>query len=344
MNAGARRRVLAVPDTFRGSATAQEVAAAIAAGAEAADWDATQLPLADGGEGTLEVFGEANRESAVTGPHGRPVRAAWLLRPDGVAVVETARAAGLLLAGGAIGNDPVAATTRGAGELVAQAIEAGASRVVVTLGGSATTDGGLGAVDVLERYRPLGGPGAQVEVLVACDVTTRFEDAARVFGPQKGATPEQVAQLGDRLRLLVEQYRDRFGVDVSTIPGGGAAGGLGGGLAALGARLVPGFALVAEHVDLEAAMVRADVVVTGEGALDVGSFDGKVVGGVVQVARRHNRPVLVVAGRVDAAVRGRVLAEDLTERFGAEASWSRTAACVTEVVSRYLIGLDAASA
>jgi glycerate 2-kinase len=330
------RRLLAAPDKFRGSASAPEVAGAVAAAAQDAGWSCVRLPLADGGEGTLDAFGGGNRTLRVTGPHGRPVDAAWRMGDDGVAVVEMALASGLVLAGGAEANDPVGATTRGTGELIAAALEEGARKVIVSLGGSATTDGGLGAVEPLVTHAPFDGRDGRPEVLVACDVRTPFTEAAVVFGPQKGATPEQIAAMTERLRHVAEAYREGFGVDVTGIEGGGAAGGLGGGLAALGARLVPGFPLVAEHTGLEAAIQAADAVVTGEGKLDAESFNGKVVGGVVEIAGRHGVPVLVVAGVVDAEVRDRVANVSLLERFGDEASWGDPLGCVERATSEWL--------
>src|SRR5262245_729700 len=162
---------LAVPDKFRGSLTASQAARALALGAGG---ECRELPLADGGEGTLEVLGGPNRSTRVTGPLGDPVDAEWRL-DGGIAVIETARASGLALAGGADRNDPVNATTRGAGELIAAALAEGAREVVVAVGGSATTDGGLGAVEAL------GGERFRVPVRVACDVLTLFADAAAVF-------------------------------------------------------------------------------------------------------------------------------------------------------------------
>ncbi|WP_066586807.1 glycerate kinase [Cellulomonas timonensis] len=327
--------MLAAPDKFRGSASAADGAAAILAGAGAAGWTGDALPLADGGEGTLDVLGGPDRGTRVSDPLGRPVDAAWLLRADGVAVVEAARASGLALVGGAEGNAPLEATSRGTGELVAAALDAGAREIVVALGGSATTDGGAGAVEVLAGRGPLGGPGAAAQVVVACDVTTRFLDAARVFGPQKGADPAQVVMLTRRLETLAAGYRARFGVDVRRLPGAGAAGGLGGGPAALGARLVPGVDLVARHAGLDAALAGADLVVTGEGCLDAGSRQGKVVGGLVERARGLGVPVVVVAGTVlpghglDVPVLG------LADLYG-EASWTRTADCVAAAVQQFL--------
>lgn len=308
----------------------------MAAAASATGWSCVERPLADGGEGTLEALGGGNRTTSVTDPLGRPVDAAWRLGDDGIAVVESALASGLLLAGGAEGNDPVAATSRGTGELIAAALEAGARRVLVSLGGSATTDGGLGAVEILAPYAPIDGRSGRGEVLVACDVRTAFLDAAAVFGPQKGATPAQVERLTERLGRVADHYRERFGVDVTRIEGAGAAGGLGGGLAALGARLTPAFPLVAEHTGLAAALAEADAVVTGEGKLDAASFDGKVVGGVVELAARSGVPVLVVAGTVDAGGTGRVPSVSLVDEFGSDAAWADPLGCISRATAGWL--------
>lgn len=288
-------RILIAPDKFRGTATAGEAAAALADGARDAGWEPVTLPLADGGEGTLEAFGGPNETSVVTGPLGPPVEAAWRL--DGEwAVVEMARASGLQLAGGAENNDPLRATSRGTGEVIAEAIRRGARRVVVGVGGSACTDGGLGAVAALADLAPLDGSrGYRVEV--GYDVATLFLDAPRLFGPQKGAAPAQVELLEERLRALAATYRERYGVDVLPRPGSGAAGGLGGGLAALGASLEPGFGLIAEAVGLRPAMRAADLVMTGEGLLDEQSFDGKVVGGVAAAAADEGVPWCAVVGQ-----------------------------------------------
>jgi glycerate 2-kinase len=332
------RTLLAAPDKFRGSASAPEVAAAIAAAAEAAGWGCVQLPLADGGEGTLDAFGGANRTTTVTGPLGTPVEAPWRMGDDGVAVVESARASGLDLAGGAEGNDPMGATSGGTGELVAAAIAEGARRVIVSLGGSATTDGGFDTVEVLEAFAPFDGREGRAEVLVACDVRTPFRDAAVVFGPQKGASPEQIVELTGRLDRLASLYKKRYGVDLATVEGSGAAGGLGGGLAALGARLVPGFGLIAEHTGLDEAIRSADAVITGEGKLDEESFNGKVVGGVLELAQERGVPALVVAGVVDGEVAGRVTSVSLLEQFGSEASWGDPLRCVTQAAEQWLRG------
>lgn len=249
--------------------------------------------MADGGDGLLDVLGGANRTSIVTGPLGDPVEAGWRLAKN-TAVIEMARASGLTLAGGAAGNAALDATTTGTGELIDHALDAGARRIIVGLGGSATTDGGFGAIRAITAIARL----KRVELLVACDVNTTFTEAAVVFGPQKGASPAQVEMLTRRLDRLVQMFRDDFGADVSSIPGGGAAGGLGGALAALGGRLLPGFDLVADELDLYDHLNGADLVITGEGELDATSFAGKVVGGVAAVASEMDIAVLAVVGSI----------------------------------------------
>lgn len=316
-------RVVAAVDKFRGTATAADVAAAIGHACWECGHDCVELALADGGEGLLEVLGGPNRTSTVTGPLGTPVEAAWQLRRR-TAVIEMALASGLVLAGGAEGNDPMNATTAGTGELIDAALTAGATRIIVGLGGSATTDGGLGALRALRSPTRLRG----VELLVACDVTTRFTDAARVFGPQKGATPAQIKMLTARLEGLSERYRDEFEVDVDAIPGSGAAGGIAGMLAALGGTLVPGFELVADELDLYDAIVGADLVITGEGHLDAQSFEGKVVGGVQAWCEEAGVPVAAIVGIVDDDVRDRIPTWSIAERFGEERALREPLWCI----------------
>ena len=287
--------VLCCPDKFRGSLTAGEAADAFAVGVESAGRTAVRLPLADGGEGTLDVLcptAADRRRLRVTGPLGEPVDAEWGLRGD-TAVIEMARASGLALVGD--GNDPLRATTFGTGELLRAALDAGVRRAVVAVGGSATVDGGLGALEALDF--DLRGAA----VVVACDVTTPFVEAARVFGPQKGAGAAAVAELERRLERLADRYRDERGVDVRDLPGAGAAGGLAGGLAAHGARLVPGAALVADVVGLRDAVRDASLVLTGEGRVDATSFAGKVVGHVLREGRGLDVPVAIVAGDAERA-------------------------------------------
>jgi len=207
-------RALACPDKFRGTLTGAEAAARLARGLRTAGFDEVrELPLADGGEGTLDTLlaarGGSLRPARVTGPLGEPVDASWALLPDGTAIVEMARASGLALVAGR--NDALRATTRGTGELIAAAARSGARRIIVAVGGSATTDGGLAAVQAL------GWSLAGLDVTVACDVRARFRDAPRIFGPQKGASDAQVALLSRRLERLAQQYRERTGVEVTEL-------------------------------------------------------------------------------------------------------------------------------
>jgi glycerate kinase len=316
-------RVVAAVDKFRGTATAAEVAAAIGHACWELGHDCIEVPVADGGEGTLEALGGANRTSTVTGPLGDPVEAGWRFH-RGTAIIEMARASGLQLVGGREGNDAMAASTVGTGELIDQALDLGAKKIIVCLGGSATTDGGLGAVRAIHAPGRLRG----VQLLVACDVTTLFVDAAPVFGPQKGATPSMVKMLAGRLERTAQIYREEFGVDVSTIEGAGAAGGLAGGLAALGGRLVPGFDLVADELDLHDAVAAADLVVTGEGFLDAQSFAGKVVGRVQQMADELGKPVGAVVGDADPAVVGRIPHAVLAQLFGLDRALAEPLWCI----------------
>lgn len=316
-------RVVAAVDKFRGTASGAEVAHAIGQACWELGHDCVELALADGGEGLLDVLGGPNRTTRVTGPLGTPVEAGWRMKGS-TAIIEMARASGLQLAGGADGNDPMNATTAGTGELIDAALTAGATRIVVGLGGSATTDGGLGALQAISAPARLRG----VELLVACDVTTRFEDAAVVFGPQKGATPAQIKMLTGRLHSLARQYRDQFGVDVSEIPGSGAAGGIAGMLAALGGTLLPGFDLVADELDLHDHVANADVVITGEGHLDEQSFEGKVVGGVMEICAQYGVPVGAVVGIADEEVRDRIPFVALADEFGEERSLREPLWCV----------------
>jgi glycerate kinase len=309
---------LVCPDKFRGTLTAPEAADAMAAGLRRAGFtDVAELPLADGGEGTLDALlaavGGSRRTARVTGPLGDPVDAEWGLLPGGLAVVEMARASGLALVDGR--NDPLRASTRGTGELIGAAIRSGARRVLVAVGGSASTDGGLAAVE------SLGWSTGGIPVTVACDVAVPFLDAARRFGPQKGASVAQVALLTRRLVRLADEYEARTGVDVRVLAGSGAAGGLAGGLAAIGADLEPGFDVVADAVGLVDRLADVDLVVTGEGKLDASSFEGKTVGGVLEWAADAGVPrVAVIAGQVsddareELAVRANVQVLALTER------------------------------
>lgn len=321
-------KVVAAPDKLRGTATAAEAAAAVGNAAWDLGWECDEVPVADGGEGTLEALGGPNRTSVVTGPLGDDVEAAW--RYGRTAVVEMARASGLALLEDPDQNDPVAASTAGTGELIAAAMDAGCKRVIVGVGGSATTDGGLGALRALEPVARLKG----IELIVACDVRTTFLEAAEVFAPQKGATRTQVELLRRRLERLAQVYEETYGVDVRDVAGSGAAGGLAGGLLCAGATLVSGFEVVAGELDLDERIEGADLVVTGEGFLDEQSFEGKVVGGVAELAAAAGIPCLAVVGEVldGVAIPDGLEVVSLVERFGEERARTATRTCIEEVV------------
>jgi glycerate kinase len=273
-------RVVVCPDSFKGTLSAADVAEALAIGLRAGGMEVDALPAADGGEGTLAALGGERRREVVSGPLGSPVEAEWSLLPDGSAVVEAAQASGLGLV--TEGNrDAWAASTRGTGELIAATARAGASHVLVAVGGTATTDGGAGAVAALDAAE------VAVELRVLCDVQTAWEEAPRVFGPQKGADPDTVARLERRLDELAE----RAPRDPRRIPMTGAGGGLSGGLWAFrGAILLPGASYVLDAIGLDDRLPGATVCVTGEGRLDTQTLAGKVV---AEVAAR--------AGRADVA-------------------------------------------
>jgi glycerate kinase len=298
--------VLVAPDSFKGTFGAARVAAAVARGLRDGGREAVELPVADGGEGTLDALlaalGGEPRSAVVADPLGRPVEAEYGLIDDGrTAVVETARASGLGLVDPGE-RDAWAASTRGTGELIAAAAADGAETVVVAAGGSATTDGGDGAIEALVQAG-LADSGRPA-IVVACDVRTPWEDAARVFGPQKGADPETVERLRRRLaRLARSAPRDPRGVAMT-----GAAGGLAGGLwAHLGARLVAGAPYVLDAVGFDAHMRAARFVVTGEGRLDEQTLAGKAVGEVATRCRQ--------AGVACHAVVGEDAMDDFRERL-----------------------------
>ena len=321
----------------------------MAAGIRRAGFDEViELPLADGGEGTLDTLlaarGGSRRIARVTGPLGDPVDAEWGVLPGGVAIVEMAQASGLALVHDH--NDPLRASTRGTGELIAAVRAQGFNRVVVAVGGSATTDGGLAAVEAL------GWSLQGMKVTVAYDVETSFADAAKVFGPQKGASGAQVALLTRRLKMLSDRYRARTGIDVAQLTGAGAAGGLAGGLAAIGAELAPGFEVIAEAVGLEAALEGADLAMTGEGRLDPSSLAGKVVGGVLAWADDLDvASVAIIAGqatdeaRAALADRHGVQVLALTDRvWQSSETYTRTALLVEEAAieaARTALGMPA---
>jgi len=291
--------VVVAPDSFKGTASPWQAARALAAAvSRVGRVQVTCRPMSDGGEGFVEVVEPAGGQpvlSEVAGPLGGTVPARWLLGPRR-AVVEAASACGLVLVGGPAGNRPLDASTAGVGQLLALALRHPVPQVLVGVGGTASTDGGLGAVEELVAAGLADAVAGRVRV--ACDVRTDYLAAADVFGPQKGAGPKEVAELGRRLARAAAELRGRFGRDPVGVPGSGAGGGLAGGLAALGAELVPGAPLVADLVGLPELLASASLVVTGEGRFDATSLAGKVVGTVLDLAGAHQVPVVVVAGAV----------------------------------------------
>ncbi len=285
-------RVLLAPDAFKGTIAAATVARALAVGLRRGGVIADECPVADGGEGTVEVLlaalGGEPRSTVVGDPLGRPTRARWAMLDDGTAMLEAAQASGLaLIAAGE--RDAERASSAGTGELIVAARDAGASLAVVAVGGTATTDGGTGALAAIEAAGGLGG----LELHLACDVRTPFERAAELYAPQKDASPDAVARLARRLDELARELpRDPRGVAMT-----GAGGGLAGGLwSRHGARLRSGSALVLEAIGLDRRMAAADAVVIGEGRLDSQTLEGKVGGAVLELARRRGLPVHAVAG------------------------------------------------
>lgn len=323
-------KIVIAPDSYKESLTALEVARAIEAGFRevfpAAEY--LLLPVADGGEGTVAAMVAATGGTTVavdvTGPLGDPVTAGYGLAGDGrTAVIEMAAASGLALVPPAMRN-PLLTTSRGTGELIRTALDAGSSHLIIGIGGSATNDGGAGMLQALgarlldrdgREIGPGGGGLAQLELIdasgldkrlrtcrieTACDVTnplTGPAGASAVFGPQKGATPEMVRQLDDNLARFGELIRRDLGVAVGAAPGAGAAGGMGAALLAFcGAELRPGIDIVMEAVGLDAAVRDADLVITGEGRIDSQTVQGKTPMGVARIAKRYGRPVIGIAG------------------------------------------------
>jgi glycerate 2-kinase len=301
------RRFLVAPDSFKGTFGAGEVAEAIAAGVEAGGGKADPCPVADGGEGTMEVLlgalGGERRDARVHDPLRRPIEAEYALLDDGEsAVVEMAQASGLSLVAPEE-RDAERTDTFGTGELIATAIAAGARRVLVAVGGSATTDGGRGAIEALRESQVAlglctsGGEqkvnAGKVRIEVLCDVRTAFEDAARGFAPQKGADPAAVERLSARLdAFATELPRDPRGVPMT-----GCGGGVSGGLWAYGAELRPGAEFVLDALDFDARLARADAVVSGEGRFDSQSLEGKIVGSIANRCAAAGKPLHLIVGQ-----------------------------------------------
>lgn len=286
---------LVVPDSFKGTLSARQVAEAIGRGLERAGSRAELCPAADGGEGTAAVLvhalGGELRTASAHDPLGRPIEARFgLVRDGSTAIVEVAAASGLDLVDEGE-RDPERASTQGSGELIAAAIEAGAGRILVAPGGSATTDGGRGAIEAIESAGGLRD--AKLEVL--CDTSVPFERAAEVFAGQKGASPEQRERLTSRLLALAGTFsRDPRGRAMT-----GAGGGLSGGLwAALGAHLVPGAAFVLGILGFDRRLEAADAAITGEGRLDPPSREGKLTGEVARRCRSADVPLHAIVGQI----------------------------------------------
>jgi glycerate kinase len=291
---GSRVRALACPASLKGVLTPFEAAASIAAGVRRVPgWDPDELPVADGGEGTAEVLARALGgrwcEAAVHDPLGRPVVARFLLLDDGTAVVESAQATGLgLLAPAEL--DPLNATSVGLGELLLAALACSPSSVLVTLGGTATVDGGSGMTSVLPRW-PEGLP-----LRVACDVRNPLlgeRGAARAFGPQKGAGVAEVLEL--ERRFAADERLAPF----AALRGAGAGGGLGAGLAALGGELCEGAELVLDAIGFDTRARGASLAVTGEGTVDEGTLEGKAPGAVLRRCARLGVRCVLFGGRVE---------------------------------------------
>jgi glycerate 2-kinase len=352
-------RVLVAPDKFKGTLTAEQAADAIARGWQRGDPTAEVevVPMADGGEGTLDALvaalGGDRFTEKVSGPLGDPVNAEFAVvqtKAAPLGVVEMARASGLELIAPSR-RDPKRTTTRGTGELILAACRGGSVRVLVCIGGSATNDGGAGmaqavGVRLLDSQERDIGPGGEglldlatidmrgldpsvraANFVVATDVDNPLvgpRGASAVYGPQKGASPEDVVLLDKALgHFAAVIYRD-LALDIRNVPGAGAAGGLGGGLVAfLGARLRPGVDVVMEAVRLHGRMEKADLVVTGEGMFDEQSLHGKAPAGVLRAAEELRIPAIVLCGQKRAEPPG-ARAFSLADRFGLEPSMERT--------------------
>jgi len=301
------RRFLVAPDSFKGTFDAEAVAEAIAAGVEAGGGEADRCPVADGGEGTmavlLQALGGERRSARVHDPLRRPIEAAFAILGDGeTALVEAAQASGLPLLAPQE-RDPERADTFGTGELIAAAVAAGAKRILLAVGGSATTDGGRGAIEALRQSK------AEVRIDVLCDVRTPYEDAARIFAPQKGADPAAVERLTEGLQTLATELpRDPRGVPMS-----GCGGGLSGGLWAHGAELRPGADFVLDALDFDTRLARTEAVISGEGRFDSQSLEGKIVGAIAHRCAAAGKPLHLIVGESDLRPQSTAAVSSLTE-------------------------------
>ena len=279
-------RVLCAPNAFKGSLTAKEAAQAMARGVRRAGATPVILPVADGGDGTAEVLGGRRVRMIATGPYGERLPVEYR-RKGSDAIVEVAQV-GLARTKK---RDPMVARSTGLGEMIRHAAQRGATRIIVALGGSATIDAGFGMLEGMVS------PRSVPEIVAACDVSTRFLDAPRLFGPQKGATPEAIR----KFEQFFAYCRDRFpgGARAARLPGSGAAGGIGWALALFhGAELRPGADLVLEEIRFHDALRHADLVLTGEGRWDATTREGKAPWAVVRAARRAGVPAVALCGTV----------------------------------------------
>ncbi len=309
----AAARILVAPDSFKGTFTAVEVAGAIGRGVELAGLEPDICPVADGGEGTIEValasLGGRIVEAAAHDPLGRELRAPFALLDEngGRALVETAAASGLaLLSPDEL--DPWRASTYGTGELIGAAVAAGARQVMIAVGGSATVDGGRGALEAIAEHGGVGAAG----LVVLSDVETPWERCAEIYGPQKGADPEMVSRLAARL----DEYAGELPRDPRGLAMTGAAGGLSGGLwAAADAELRPGAAYVLDLLGFDRKLLAADAVITGEGRLDGQSAMGKIVGEIGRRVQAAGVPLHAIVGQAhaDPETRARIGLGTVTE-------------------------------
>jgi glycerate kinase len=318
--------VLVAPDKLKGTMSASDAASTMSRALQGLGVRVETCPLSDGGEGFLDAFGGANRHSLVKGPLGKPIEAGWRL-DESRAIIEMAQASGLVPAGGPMLNRPEDADTYGTGQLVAEALDAGARHIIIGLGGSASTDGGRGCISALESRVPFP---PSVQVTVAADVTIRFLNAARVFAPQKGASAAAVIRLTRRLEREAEKLEARFHRSPLAVEGGGAAGGLAGALWAAGGTIKSGFGVVAKQLQLARAVSCADLVVSSEGYLDSTSFDGKAIGSMIRMCSALRQELGLVVGDADedllASLNLPVVA--LRREFGLDAAMGDAKSCL----------------
>lgn len=322
--------ILVIPDSFKGSLRSLDFCDVVKKSFDAYDefLEIKCIPLADGGEGTIDVLNYAGcikiRELLVEGPNSRPCLAKYGVGSNNEAIIEMAQASGMIA-----GINPLFSSTFGTGQLIMDAIKHGHKKVIVTLGGSGTNDGGAGMAQALgyqlvdkkgneitkggkallhlhKIVEPVNCSFDDIDFVVACDVKNPLLGkfgASRVYGPQKRANPEDVTQLEKGLHQLNEIWKSSLGRDLKNVPGGGAAGGLGAGMMAfLNAKFSSGFELIDSMLRIEDAITSADVVITGEGSLDQQTLHGKLVDEVAALAKKHKKPLIIVAGKIDESV------------------------------------------